>query len=143
MNTELLQRNKVAEVIKVLRAGKAFYQHLISQVNDHDIQQIISKMIKEHDVAINELETFVMPHSQDTEEGETLAVTIVNTYAQLIEVITFESMHVFVDLLEELENKTLRVIDGAISIAQPQIYKQYLQRVRVSVQECHDQIKLL
>lgn len=143
MNTQLQQVNKVAEVIKVLKAGKTFYLHLMGQVNERDIQQVIGKMIKEHEIAIQDLQSFVMPTSSELEESESIARTIVKTYAQLVEVITFESMHVFVDQLEELENKTLRVIDEAIVMPQPQIYKQYLQRVRVSIQECHDQIKLL
>lgn len=142
MNTELLQGNKVAEVIQVLRAGKDFYQHLNRQVNDHDIQQVISNMIKQHDLAIHDLQSFIVP-KPNASERESLAKIIVNIYGQLIEVISFERLHVFVDQLEELENKTIRLIDAAITMPQPQIYKQYLQRVRVSIQECHDQIKLL
>lgn len=142
MNTELLQGNKVAEVIKVLNAGKAFYQHIISQMIDQDIKLVVGKMIKEHELAIHELQTFVMPTSHEIPKDHSLALSIVDTYAQLMEVISFERLHVFVDLLEELENKTLKLIDQAIGLPQPQIYKQYLQRVRVSVQECHDQIRL-
>lgn len=142
MNTELLQGNKVAEVIQVLTAGRDFYQHLNSQVKDHDIQQVISNMIKQHDLAIDDLQSFIVPKPHAS-ECESLAKIIINIYRHLIEVISFDRLHVFVDQLEELENKTIRLIDAAITMPQPQIYKQYLQRVRVSIQECHDQIKLL
>ncbi|MGS2719044.1 hypothetical protein [Paraglaciecola aestuariivivens] len=141
MSTQNPLINRVSDVIEVLSAGADFYQFAIQNMPDEDQRRALLVMYRARKAAINELKPFIQAQSKQPLKGEHIAALLIATYQEVVGQNKICQGESFWPLLIELESKTLNVIDLAINLPQPYVCKQYLQRVRVSMQSCYDAFK--
>ncbi len=138
-----LMVNRVADVLEVLKKGTCFYQFLSQNEINKDLQYALIVMCRARQGAVSELNPFLYAQQKQPESGEHVAALLSATYQELVGNKNICQGAAFLPLLLELEEKTLEVIDQAIQVKHPQLCRQYLQRVRVSMQSCYDAFKLI
>lgn len=134
---------RVADVIKVLQVGVEFYVDVIDAADDHDIKRVFIRMIKERELAIDELQTFAPTLQGEDEPGGSLPVSVQRLYTHLLGKLCFDKEHTFITQLKKVENKTLLIIDWALLQHQPRASEQCLRRIRVAMQSCQDDMTVL
>ncbi|GAC15713.1 PA2169 family four-helix-bundle protein [Aliiglaciecola lipolytica] len=143
MSNDVKQVNKVTDVIAVLRAGADFYEESISEAEHESVKQIFAKMMFEKKAAVEALQPFAIAEQGKKETGESIAVNVRNMYTKLAGMLSFDKEHTYVSQLEEVEDKTLEVIDEALEEDQPEVCARALNEIRSTMQACHDQMKAL
>jgi uncharacterized protein (TIGR02284 family) len=143
MSNKVRQVKKVADVIKVLHAGVEFYSDAIQEIKNRNVKLFFVKMIGEREVAIEELQAFAIAEQGEKEQGESVAVNVRNMYTKLVGIISFDKDHTYISQLEEVEDKTLEVIDEALKEEQPEVCAEKLRNIRAAMQTCHDEMKAL
>ncbi|GAA6183384.1 MULTISPECIES: PA2169 family four-helix-bundle protein [Aliiglaciecola] len=143
MSNEVKQVNKVADVIEVLKAGADFYEESIDKATHESVKQVFARMMFEKKAAIEALQPFAIAEQGEKETGESIAVNVRNMYTKLVGFLSFDKEHTYISQLEEVEDKTLEVIDEALAEKQPDTCTLALREIRGTMQACHDEMKAL
>ncbi|QJR82306.1 PA2169 family four-helix-bundle protein [Alteromonas pelagimontana] len=143
MSNQTPQVDKVTDIIKVMNGGIEFYQDGIEKVSQQNLKAMFTRMITEKQEAIAALQPYAVSEQGDAETDSDWTVDVRNMYTNLLGALSSNKDHTYVDQLEEVEDKVLEAIDDALEENQPANCATELRRVRVRMQQCHDEMKSL
>jgi|TARA_R110001606_G_scaffold377225_1_gene536184 uncharacterized protein (TIGR02284 family) len=143
MQTQTVQTNHISDIIKVMNGGIEFYQEAITKLDNTTYQAFFNRMISAKEEAVTELQKFAIEENGQPESDTSNSVKAHQAYTKLLFKISRDSAFTYVDQLEEVEDKVLDEIDTALEKKQAQDCEITLQRVRVRMKECHDEMKAL
>ena len=143
MQNQTAQTNHITDIIKVMNGGIEFYQEAITKLDNTTYQAFFNRMISAKEEAVTELQKFAIEENGQSESNTSNSVKAHQAYTKLLSKISSDSAFTYVDQLEEVEDKVLDEIDTALEKKQAQDCEVTLQRVRVRMKECHDEMKAL
>jgi uncharacterized protein (TIGR02284 family) len=143
MQTQTAQTNHISDIIKVMNGGIEFYQEATTKLDNTTYQAFFDRMISAKEEAVAELQKFAVQEDGYPESDTSNAVKARQAYTKLLSKISSDSTFTYVDQLEEVEDKVLVEIDAALEKKQAQDCEVTLQRVKVRMKECHDEMKAL
>ncbi|WP_191602863.1 PA2169 family four-helix-bundle protein [Marinomonas algicola] len=144
MNSHLSNVHQVSDIIKVMNSGINFYDKAKDQIENPEIKQLFVHMIIEKERAIAELQPFSEQENGHIEQGNDIAVDFREGYAKVLDAVKSDStLHIYVDQLEEVEDKVLEKLNSALEQPQPASCQATLRKVKVNMQQCHDKMKRL
>jgi|TARA_R110000744_G_scaffold209190_2_gene328037 uncharacterized protein (TIGR02284 family) len=143
MQTQTAQTNHISDIIKVMNGGIEFYQEATTKLDNTTYQAFFDRMISAKEEAVAELQKFAVQEDGYPESDTSNAVKARQAYTKLLSKISSDSTFTYVDQLEEVEDKVLDEIDAALEKKQAQDCEVTLQRVKVRMKECHDEMKAL
>jgi uncharacterized protein (TIGR02284 family) len=143
MQTQTTQTNHISDIIKVMNGGIEFYQEATTKLDNTTYQAFFDRMISAKEEAVAELQKFAVQEDGYPESDTSNAVKARQAYTKLLSKISSDSTFTYVDQLEEVEDKVLVEIDAALEKKQAQDCEVTLQRVKVRMKECHDEMKAL
>jgi uncharacterized protein (TIGR02284 family) len=143
MSTHTAQVEKVSDVIQVMKAGIDFYQDAIEQVESNHVKQTFKKMVVNKKAAIDALQPLAVAEQGELETGSSIAVDSRKVYTKLAGMLSSNEDHTYVNQLEEVEDKVLKVLDSALEKEQPAIAQSTLMSIRTNAQRMHDEMKAL
>ncbi len=143
MSTHTAQVEKVSDVIQVMKAGIDFYQDAIEQVESSHVKQTFKKMVVNKKAAIDALQPLAVAEQGELETGSSIAVDSRKVYTKLAGMLSSNEDHTYVNQLEEVEDKVLKVLDSALEKEQPAIAQSTLMSIRTNAQRMHDEMKAL
>ena len=143
MQTQTVQTNHISDIIKVMNGGIEFYQEATTKLDNTTYQAFFDRMISAKEEAVAELQKFAVQEDGYPESDTSNAVKARQAYTKLLSKISSDSTFTYVDQLEEVEDKVLDEIDAALEKKQAQDCEVTLQRVKVRMKECHDEMKAL
>ena len=143
MSTHTAQVEKVSDVIQVMKAGIDFYQDAIEQVESNHVKQTFKKMVVNKKAAIDALQPLAVAEQGELETGSSIAVDSRKVYTKLAGMLSSNEDHTYVNQLEEVEDKVLKVLDSALENEQPTIAQSTLMSIRTNAQRMHDEMKAL
>ncbi len=143
MSTHTAQVEKVSDVIQVMKAGIDFYQDAIEQVESSHVKQTFKKMVVNKKAAIDALQPLAVAEQGELETGSSIAVDSRKVYSKLAGMLSSNEDHTYVNQLEEVEDKVLKVLDSALEKEQPAIAQSTLMSIRTNAQRMHDEMKAL
>jgi uncharacterized protein (TIGR02284 family) len=143
MQTQTTQTNHISDIIKVMNGGIEFYQEATTKLDNTTYQAFFDRMISAKEEAVAELQKFAVQEDGYPESDTSNAVKARQAYTKLLSKISSDSTFTYVDQLEEVEDKVLDEIDAALEKKQAQDCEVTLQRVKVRMKECHDEMKAL
>jgi uncharacterized protein (TIGR02284 family) len=144
MQNQMAQTHHIADIIKVMNGGIEFYQEAKSTLDSSKYLTFFNRMIDAKEEAITELQKFAVDEQGKLEKGTDYSVKVRQAYTNLLSMISSNSAtFIYMDQLEELEDKVLGELDTALEVPQPSDCEATLKHVKVKMQECHDEMKAL
>ncbi|MDE8604843.1 PA2169 family four-helix-bundle protein [Marinomonas sp. RSW2] len=143
MQTQTVQTNHISDIIKVMNGGIEFYQEATTKLDNTTYQAFFNRMISAKEEAVAELQKFAVQEDGHPETDTSNAVKARQAYTKLLSKMSSDTSFTYVDQLEEVEDKVLDEIDAALEKKQAQDCEVTLQRVKVRMKECHDEMKAL
>ncbi|MBD3584201.1 PA2169 family four-helix-bundle protein [Salinimonas sp. HHU 13199] len=134
---------KVSDIVKVLNGGIEFYKNSIHKVTGQNIQAMFRRMIEEKQQAVTALKPYLPESAQRESNDADWIVRLRSMYSRLREALESPSDQIYIEQLEEVEDRVLRVIDSALETDPPQHYACELRRIRTRMQQCHDEMRSL
>jgi uncharacterized protein (TIGR02284 family) len=126
-----------------MKAGIDFYQDAIEQVESNHVKQTFKKMVVNKKAAIDALQPLAVAEQGELETGSSIAVDSRKVYTKLAGMLSSNEDHTYVNQLEEVEDKVLKVLDSALEKEQPAIAQSTLMSIRTNAQRMHDEMKAL
>ena len=144
MQSQTAQAHHITDIIKVMNGGIEFYQEAKHKLDNRSYSALFDRMIHAKSEAIAELQPFAIQQKGEIELGSSNLVKARELYTKLMTNVTSETKEfAYADQLEEVEDKVLEELDLALERNQPQDCEVTLRRVKVRMQECHDEMKAL
>ena len=143
MNNEIQSVKNVSGIIKVLQGGIEFYEKAKDKVDSHGAKSVFGRMISSKQDAIDKLQPFAIAQTGEMETDTDLTVDARKVLTLVAAELTSDSDHTYVSQLEEVEDKTLKVIRDALGEKQPSAVNMALMEVLASAQDTHSQMKSL
>ncbi|RBO86123.1 PA2169 family four-helix-bundle protein [Marinomonas aquiplantarum] len=143
MQTQTTQSKHIADIIQVMQGGIEFYQEAKDKLQGARYQAFFNRMIDAKREAVDDLQPFAIAEQGYAELDTDNLVKARQTYTKLMAKLSDNKAFTYVDQLEEVEDKVLDEVDTALEKPQPQSCEVTLQRVKVRMKECHDEMKAL
>ncbi|SBS39826.1 hypothetical protein MSP8887_04024 [Marinomonas spartinae] len=144
MQNQTAYAHHITDIIKVMNGGIEFYQEAKNKLDDTTYQAFFDRMIEAKQEAATDLQPFAIDEQGEVELDNSTLVKAHQTYTKLLSNISGDSTaFTYIDQLEELEDKVLEELDHALVRNQPQDCEVTLRRIKVKMQECHDEMKAL
>ena len=144
MQNQTAHAHHITDIIKVMNGGIEFYQEAKTKLDDSTYKAFFDRMIGAKAEAVAELQPFAVDQQGEVENDTSNLVKARQTYTKLLAKISSDSTtFTYVDQLEEVEDKVLEELDLALERNQTQDCEVTLRRVKVSMKECHDEMKAL
>ncbi|ETX12292.1 hypothetical protein MUS1_01430 [Marinomonas ushuaiensis DSM 15871] len=144
MQNQTDQVKHITDIIKVMNGGMEFYQEAKTKIGTDSYKVFFNRMISAKREAAAELQQFAVQEQGELEKDTSNAVKLRQSYTKLLSKISGDTTaFTYIDQLEEVEDKVLEEIDIALEREQPQNCEIILQRIKVRMKECHDEMKAL
>ncbi|TLX53488.1 hypothetical protein DN824_00470 [Stutzerimonas nosocomialis] len=129
------------ELIEITRDGQHFYQHAIEHVKDVELQHLFRDMAQAKTHVIQALSVKVAAHHEQPAQSGTLVGKMRELYADSKAKLGDETT-VFVDQLEESEDRILHAFEDALKDAEPDV-RALLAIELPKIRACHDRMRNL
>lgn len=144
MQNQTDQIKHVSDIIKVMNGGIEFYQEAKSKLDNSTYQAFFNRMIVAKKEAVADLQKFAVEEQGELENESSSLVKARQVYTKLLSKVSGDSTaFTYIDRLEEVEDKVLEELDLALERHQAQDCEIALRRIKVSMKECHDEMKAL
>ncbi len=144
MQTQTDQVKHITDIIKVMNGGIEFYQEAKTKLDTDSYEAFFNRMISAKREAAAELQQFAVQEQGELEQDSSNAVKLRKSYTSLLSKVSGDTTaFTYIDQLEEVEDKVLEEIDIALEREQTQACEIALQRIKVRMKECHDEMKAL
>jgi uncharacterized protein (TIGR02284 family) len=144
MQNQTDQVKHITNIIKVMNGGIEFYQEAKTKLDTTTYQVFFDRMISAKQEAAAELQQFAVQEQGKPETDTSNVVKMRQAYTNLRSKVSSDSTaFTYIDQLEEVEDKVLEELDLALEREQKQECEATLQRIKVRMKECHDEMKAL
>ena len=144
MQNQTDQVKHISDIIKVMNGGIEFYQEAKTKFDTTTYQVFFDRMISAKQEAAAELQKFAVQEQGELENGSSNSVKLHQAYTNLLAKFSSDSTaFTYIDQLEDVEDKVLKEFDLALEREQTPDCKATLQRLKVRMRECHDEMKAL
>ncbi|MBM6550901.1 PA2169 family four-helix-bundle protein [Marinomonas ostreistagni] len=134
----------IANIIKTMNSGIAFYQEAKQKVEDGTHTGFFNRMIDAKAEAVFELQPYAVKETGDLVNGDDTMVEARKAYTKIADKLTSNSTaFTYVEQLEEVEDRVLEEIDTALKKELPDNCEATLIRVQKRMKECHDEMRML
>lgn len=133
----------IKDVVQVLNSAVEFYSTAKNEIDDYEINRVLDSQIASKNLAINKLQTHIVNHDGEAETGNAWSTKAREMYTKIAGSLSSNSIHTYIDQLEEVEDQILEAIDDAIKNADQPALKTDLTTIRSNMQSSHDQMLAL
>lgn len=129
--------NHISDIIQVMNSGIDFYEKAQQNVKDPAVAALFQRMIDARKVTVERLQPFAVNEQGEREDGSSFAVEARRAYTALITKFSSNNDDTYIKELEEVEDKTLEEIKGAMKKPQPADCEAVLAKALLTMQSCH------
>lgn len=142
---ELHQKEQVAltRLIRLLNSGTEFYRLAEDAICDDYLATFFDSMAFAREASLAELQPFVTRATGHIEAGHANDIELRKKFANLIADLTHEPENVYIEELEEIEDRTLEAIDSACQEAVNPDLTVTLTEVRQRMTVCREKMHQL
>lgn len=140
MATEI---SAIRDLIKVLNDGVNFYTDAKVELKGSGYDAIFQEMIDVRQNALVRLQPLVYAREGEVEDGKTMEGALRKAYTELLAKIKSNKSKIYIDQLEELEDRTLEHVKKAQAEAVSVDFTIALNYILISMQECHNRMRSL
>ncbi|WP_431688441.1 ferritin-like domain-containing protein [Hahella sp. NBU794] len=137
------ETNSLRDLVKVLNDGIDFYTEAKDKVKSNAVRLVFERMSAIREGAVGRLQPYIVFEKGEKETGHTLGGILREHYAKILAAIKDDSEHVYIEQLEEVEDKTLEKIRDAIEEVKAPGVQATLQDIYPTLKRCHDEMSRL
>ncbi len=131
------------ELIEIARDGERFYLDAATKVTGAEVQQIFRAQAGAREQLINDLSKHVVTRGEVASRDETLVGMTRKLYAEILATLSSDRDGVYIDQLEEVEDRLLDHYSDALEQAESEDVRRVLVGHMPTVQATHDRMKAL
>jgi uncharacterized protein (TIGR02284 family) len=131
------------DLIEVARDGQRFYMEAATKVDSPQLKDIFRDLARVREELITDLDQHVLDRGQAPSTDKTIVGTLRKTYAKLLATITRDNEKVYIDELEEAEDRLLAHYREALAQAPSESVRSVLQQHLLTVEAAHDAMRAL
>jgi uncharacterized protein (TIGR02284 family) len=135
--------DRLNELIEIARDGSKFYLDAAKKVKSPDLRAVFTTQANVREQLINDLSKHVVGRGDLPSEGETLVGKTRQFYADTLAKISNDKEQVYIDQLEETEDRLLEKFREALEHTESEDARKVLIDDLPTVQAAHDRMKNL
>ncbi len=130
------------ELIEIARDGQRFYLHAAEEVKDPRFIALFTDMAEAKNDVIRALSVAVAAHRENPANGGTLVGKLRQVYADTRASLSGDECGIYVDQLEEAEDRILHAFEDALQSADARVKALVAQKLP-AVRSAHDRMRNL
>ena len=129
------------DIVEIARDGANFYDSAQDKTKNVRLKAVFARMAAAKRELVTGLSDHLAATGEQPPDGGTLFGSLRRLYADVVATVAADDDHVYVNQLEEAEDRLLEQIEKAIELAQTSDVRVQLQAYLPKVRECHDEMR--
>lgn len=135
------ESDKLHDLVKVINTGNELYEHVRQRIDDADLTAFCDANLSDRRKVLDKLQGAVVARTGAAEEGADLESRLEQHRAELRVLLESNDEYVYMDHLEDLEEKTQQAYQEALSVAESAGLRSLLEDLELDFRRIYDRVR--